>query len=76
MTKNQEVNVVRIPSDDGAEYDLLLVAPAGMTPEDAVKVADAAVEEYFASEGELELFPYLISKGFGLLNIYITEGTW
>jgi hypothetical protein len=71
-----EVNVVRIPSEDGAEYDLYLVPPEGTTPEDAVKIADEAVAAYFASSGELELFPHLINKGFGFLNIYTTEGTW
>ena len=70
------VNVIRIPSDDGAEYDLYLTPPEGMTPEDAVKVADEAVAAYYESSGELELFPHLIDKGFGFLNIYTTEGTW
>jgi hypothetical protein len=76
MTEPREVNVIRIPSDDGAEYDLYLVPPEGMTPEDAVKAADEAVERYFESMGELELFPYLTDKGFGFLTIYTTEGTW
>lgn len=74
--RRTEVNVIRIPSEDGAEYDLYLVPPESMTPEDAVKVADEAVASYFESMGELELFPHLIDKGFGFLNIYTTEGTW
>lgn len=70
------VQLIRVPCDDGREYDLYLIPPIGMSASDVLPLVELAIEEYFGSSGELELIPLLEGAGFRIPEIYDTEGTW
>lgn len=71
-----QVDLIRIPCEDGAEYDLYVLPPKDKTVAEALVFIEAALEDYFGSNGEKELIPALEKAGFAFPNIYKTEGYW
>jgi hypothetical protein len=68
--------LVRIPCDDGREYDMLVIPPRGWSAKKAVKVVETCVRSYFASSGEHELVGQLADRGFTFPAIYDSKESW
>jgi hypothetical protein len=68
--------LINIRCDDGAEYDLLMYGPEDMPGPEAAKIADKAIQQYFASSGEDQVPELLHEQGFILAEIFDTEGAW
>lgn len=68
--------IIRIPADDGAEYDGYFEPPTGMSAKKAVKTAEKAVRKHIRTMGEIQVWDTLKAKGFTIPQIIDTEETW
>lgn len=68
------MHVIRIPCEDGLEYDILVLPPEGMEIKDAIAKADEIIVRYFEESGELDFTGTLESAGFQFLTEHRTEG--
>ena len=69
-------HVIRIPCEDGPEYDILVLPPEGMEIKDAITLADETVNAYYmyADDANFDLTYRLEQAGFEFLTEHTTEG--
>jgi len=68
--------LIKVPCEDGAQYDLYVEPPEGMDSEEAVRQVEETVRAYFETSGEIEIMDQLREKGFIFPEIIETEETW